>query len=160
MALETLVVAVGPNDDSRTEELTRAIIDIAEPVDASAVLLHVFTESAYEEGVDEAGFTDEERPSATDLAARLEAIDDLAAELEAAGVSYGIRGAIGAESETIIGETDAVGGDLLYLSGRKRSPTGKAVFGSTAHRIMMNASCPVLFVREDVYGADGGATGR
>ena len=152
MALETIVVAVGPNDGSRTEELRKAIIDIAEPVDASVVLLHVFTEGAYEEGVDEAGFADDQQPSPTGLAARLEAIDAVAAELETTDVSYEIRGAIGTEGETIIRETDAVGGDLLYLSGRKRSPTGKAVFGSTAHRIMMNASCPVLFVREGVYG--------
>ncbi|MCQ4334788.1 universal stress protein [Natronomonas sp. F2-12] len=154
MALETLVVAVGPNDDTRTKELTEAILDIAEPTGASVVLLHVFTERAYNEGLEEAGFTDEDPPSATELAGRLEGIDILAAELEAAGVPYEIRGSIGTEGETIIQETEAVGGDLLYLSGRKRSPTGKAVFGSTSHRIMMNAGCPVLFVREGVYATD------
>lgn len=154
MALKTLVVAVGPNDDSRTEELTTAILDIAGPVGASVVLLHVFTERAYEDGIDEAGFPDDNEPSPTELAARLEAIDTVAAELETADVSYEIRGAIGVEGETIIQETDAADGDLLFLSGRKRSPTGKAVFGSTAHRIMMNASCPVLFVREDIYSAE------
>ena len=143
MALETLVVAVGPNDDSRTEELTTAILDIAGPVGASV-----------EDGIDEAGFPDDNEPSPTELAARLEAIDTVAAELETADVSYEIRGAIGVEGETIIQETDAADGDLLFLSGRKRSPTGKAVFGSTAHRIMMNASCPVLFVREDIYSAE------
>jgi nucleotide-binding universal stress UspA family protein len=154
MVLETLVVAVGPNDDARTEELIEAILDIAEPTGASVVLLHVFTEKAYDKGVEEAGFDDDDRPSPTELAARLEAIDAIAADLEAADVSYDIRGSIGAEGETIIRETEAVGGDLLYLSGRKRSPTGKAVFGSTSHRIMMNASCPVLFVREGVYSDD------
>jgi nucleotide-binding universal stress UspA family protein len=116
--------------------------------------LHVFTERAYEDGIDEAGFPDDNEPSPTELAARLEAIDTVAAELETADVSYEIRGAIGVEGETIIQETDAADGDLLFLSGRKRSPTGKAVFGSTAHRIMMNASCPVLFVREDIYSAE------
>ena len=154
MSLETLVVAVGPNDDTRTEELTEAVLDIAEPTGSAVVLLHVFTERAYEEGIEEAGFTDDDPPSATELAARLEGIDILAAELETEGVPYEIRGSIGAEGETIIQETEAVGGDLLYLSGRKRSPTGKAVFGSTSHRIMMNASCPVLFVREGVYSDD------
>ena len=110
--------------------------------------------AAYEDGIDEAGFPDDNEPSPTELAARLEAIDTVAAELETADVSYEIRGAIGVEGETIIQETDAADGDLLFLSGRKRSPTGKAVFGSTAHRIMMNASCPVLFVREDIYSAE------
>jgi nucleotide-binding universal stress UspA family protein len=114
----------------------------------------VFTEQAYDEGIEEAGFSDDDPPSATELAARLEGIDVIAAELEAEGVPYEIRGSIGPEGETIIRKTESIGGDLLYLSGRKRSPTGKAVFGSTSHRIMMNASCPVLFVREDVYSDD------
>ena len=156
MTIETLVVAVGPNDDGRTDELTRAVLEIAEPAGARVVLLHVFTEKAYEGGVEEAGFEDE-RPSPTELAGRLEGIDTLAAAMEDAGVPYEIRGSIGEEGETILAETDAVDGDLLYISGRKRSPTGKAVFGSTSHRIMMNSSCPVLFVRENVYGDDADA---
>jgi nucleotide-binding universal stress UspA family protein len=152
MALETLVVAVGPNDNTRTDELTEAILDVAVPTDASVVLLHAFSERAYEEGIEEAGFDPEESPSADELAGRLEGIDQLSEALDAVEVSYEIRGEIGAEGETILQTTERVGGDLLYISGRKRSPTGKAVFGSTSHRIMMNSSCPVLFVREGVYG--------
>lgn len=152
MALDTLVVAVGPNDDARTDELTRAIREVAEPADATVVLLHVFTERAYQNGIDEAGFSDDNPPSATELAGRLEGVDVIAAALEDAGIAHEIRGEIGPEGETILRETEAVDGDLLYLSGRKRSPTGKAVFGSTSHRILMNSPCPVLFVREDVYG--------
>jgi nucleotide-binding universal stress UspA family protein len=151
MALNTLVVAVGPNDGTRTDELTKAVLDVAEPTDATVVLLHVFSEKAYEEGIEEAGFDPEDPPSAKELAAQLEGIDLISAALETAGTEYEIRGAIGAEGESILQETEAVGGDLLYISGRRRSPTGKAVFGSTSHRIMMNSSCPVLFVREDVY---------
>lgn len=156
MTIETLVVAVGPNDDERTDELEKAVTEIAEPSGARVVLLHAFTESAYEDGVAEAGFEDE-RPSPTELAGRLEGIDTLAAAMGDAGIPYEIRGSIGEEGRVILEETDAVGGDLLYISGRKRSPTGKAVFGSTSHRIMMNSSCPVLFVRENVYGGDADA---
>jgi nucleotide-binding universal stress UspA family protein len=151
MALETLVVAVGPNDEDRTDELTTAILDIAEPTDAGVVLLHAFSESAYEKGIDEAGFDPDSPPSADELAARLEGVDELAGALEAADIEHEIRGVIGPEGDSILEETEAIDGDLLYLSGRRRSPTGKAVFGSTSHRIMMNASCPVLFVRESVY---------
>lgn len=154
MALETLVVAVGPNDNTRTDELTEAVLDVAVPTDASVVLLHAFSERAYEEGIEEAGFDPEESPSADELAERLEGIDLLSEALEAAEISYEVRGEIGAEGETILQTTEAVDGDLLYISGRKRSPTGKAVFGSTSHRIMMNSSCPVLFVREGVYSDD------
>jgi nucleotide-binding universal stress UspA family protein len=151
MTLETLVVAVGPNDDDRTDELTTAITDLAAPTDASVVLLHAFNESAYQDGIDEAGFDPNDPPSADELAARLEGIDALSAALVAADIEHDIRGVIGPEGDAILEETEAVDGDVLYLSGRQRSPTGKAVFGSTSHRIMMNSTCPVLFVREGVY---------
>ncbi len=154
MALETIVVAVGPDDDARAHELTEAIVELAEPAGANVVLLHVFTERAYEDGIQEVGFPDEEPPSPTELAAHLEGIDVIAAELEAAGISHEISGSVGPEGETILRETGAVDGDLLCISGRKRSPTGKAVFGSISHRIMMNSSCPVVFVREGVYDAN------
>ena len=55
-------------------------------------------------------------------------------------------------TDEVIGAVEATGTDMLLVGGRRRSPTGKAVFGSTAHRVMMHAPCPVLFVRE---GFDG-----
>lgn len=154
MAIETLVVAVGPNDDARTGELSEAILDLAEPTDARVVLLHVFTQKAYDTGIAEAGFDPDDPPSPDELASRLEAIDSLSLALEESDISYEIEGAVGKEGETILRRTEDPDCDILYMSGRRRSPTGKAVFGSTAHRIMMNSSCPVLYVREGVYGAD------
>ena len=56
MTLETITLAVGPKETKRTEELKRALLDVAVPTDAMVVLLHVFSESAYREGVVEAGY--------------------------------------------------------------------------------------------------------
>ncbi|MFQ3283685.1 universal stress protein, partial [Natronomonas sp.] len=154
MAIETLLVAIGPNDDARTDELTEAVMDVADPTDASVVLLHVFSEAAYRTGIEEAGFDLEDPPSPGELASRLEGVDTVAAALETADLGCDIVGEVGDKRETILrvaAETDA---DLLCASGRKRSPTGKAVFGSTVHKLMTDSPCPVLFVREGVY-ADG-----
>ena len=39
MAIGTLLVAIGPNDDTRTDELIDAVVDIAEPTGARVLLL-------------------------------------------------------------------------------------------------------------------------
>lgn len=148
MPLETLTVAVGPNDESRVDELTTTLIDIAGSSGASVILLHVFSENAYEEGIDEAGFEPDDPPSPDELASRLESVVDISAALEEVGIDYRVEGKIGAEADTILQSVEELDTDVLFISGRKRSPTGKAMFGSTAHKVMMNASCPVMFVRE------------
>lgn len=35
--------------------------------------------------------------------------------------------------------------DLICVGGRKRSPTGKALFGSVSQEVMLSTDCPVLF---------------
>ncbi|WP_254839186.1 universal stress protein [Natronomonas marina] len=154
MTIRTVAVAVGPDDEKRAESLATAAIEVAGGAEAVVVLLHVFTESAYEEGVREAGYDPEDPPPAHTLASRLQAVDAIAALLEAAGVEHRVRGEVGDEPEGILRGAEAVGADRLLIGGRRRSPTGKAVFGSTAHRVLMNAGCPVTFVRDGASAGD------
>ena len=156
MTLDTVTLAVGPDAEGRTEELTAAVLDVAVPADATVVLLHVFSQAAYEDGVREAGYDPEDPPPVHTLATRLESVDTLSQRFEEADLEYRVRGEIGSVTDSIIRTVEETDSDLLFVSGRRRSPTGKAVFGSTAHRLMMNAPCPVTFVREGL-GRDGAA---
>jgi len=149
MPIRRVVVAVGPEDDQRAARLARAAIEVAGPADAVVVLLHVFPRAAYEEGVRAAGYDPENPPPADTLASRLQAIDRMTAMLREAGVEHRVRGAIGDAADGILGGAEAVAADRIIVGGRSRSPTGKAVFGSTAHNVLMNADCPVTFVRDE-----------
>ena len=95
--------------------------------------------------VDSAGYT---RPTAAD---ELD-LDALAARLDTDGMPHSIRHldiGDGTASDAVLGVAKEVGAELLVVGIRRRSPVGKALLGSNAQRIILNAACPVLTVRSD-----------
>jgi nucleotide-binding universal stress UspA family protein len=150
MALETVLLAVGPGDAERTDRLAEETIDIAGPSDATVVLGHVFTEAEYERTIDSLGFdTTVNEVSPNDVANRHATIRELGDRLDAAGVEFAVGGAVGDHGDSIVGLAEESDADLVIVGGRRRSPAGKAVFGSTAQKVMLSAPCPVAFVRAD-----------
>ena len=149
MALETVLLAVGPNDADRIDELADAVLDIAGPADATVVVAHVFTDDQYDGVVDRLEFESTGEADPNEVAERHTTIRRLARSLDDRGVAHSVRGAIGEHGETIVGLAEAVEADLVVVGGRRRTPTGKAVFGSTAQTVLLSAPCPVTFVRGD-----------
>lgn len=144
MPVDTIFVAVTESDD-RTR-LIESVLDVAVPTGATVVLARAYTESEYEEMVAELDF--DGQPTPDDVVRRSESVRDLASALEDANVPYETRGSVGEVGSEFVSLADAVGADLLFVRGRSRSPTGKALFGSTAQTVLLNATCPVTFVRQ------------
>jgi nucleotide-binding universal stress UspA family protein len=147
MALETILLAVGKGDRDRVASLAEATAEVAGPTGAKVVLAHVFTEAEFEEVLARLDFDPDSEADADDVARRHATIRDLEDHLSAAGVDIEIRGAVGDHGECIVDLAESVGADRVIVGGRKRSPTGKAVFGSTAQEVLLSAPCPVTFVR-------------
>ena len=77
-------------------------------------------------------------------------LDALAARLDTEGVPHGIRHleiGNGTASDAVLAVADEVDAELLVVGIHRRSPVGKALLGSNAQRILLNAACPVLAVR-------------
>ncbi|MGM0605331.1 MAG: universal stress protein [Halobacteriota archaeon] len=149
-AIKTILLGVGPGDTARFDRLAEATIQVANPTEATVVLAHVFTESEYEKALSDLEFDrDRDDVSPDDVARRHTAIRQLGSALEAAAVDYEVRGAIGSHGEQIVRLATEVDADRVLVGGRRRSPTGKAVFGSTAQTVLLSAPCPVTFVRAD-----------
>ncbi|WP_408957244.1 universal stress protein [Natrinema sp. 74] len=148
--LETVLLAVGPSDAERSGQLAEAVLDVAEPAGATVVLAHVFTNSEYEQVLDRLEFdrtVDEIDPDS--VARRHSTIHDLKDAFEEHGVDLEIRGAVGDHGSSIVDLAASVDADQVVVGGRRRSPTGKAVFGSTAQEVLLSAPCPVTFVRSN-----------
>ena len=150
MSLDTILLAIGPSDSDRIDRLAEETIDVAGPAGSTVVLGHVFTKSEYDDALDKLEFdTTADEVSPDDVAARHATIRELTGLLEDAGVDYEVRGAVGDHGKAIVDLAEAVDADRVVVGGRKRSPTGKAVFGSVAQEVMLSAPCPVTFVRAD-----------
>ena len=149
MSIETVLLAVGTEDEERTEQLAREAIAVAEPSGAEIVLTHVFSEEEFDGVRSKLGVDPASEGSTPDaVAERHTTTRALAAALTEAGVSYSIRGGVGDHADEVVEAASAVGADRVVVGGRRRSPTGKAVFGSVAQDVILSAPCPVTFVRE------------
>lgn len=150
MAIDTILLAVGPEDSERVRRLGEETIDVAGPTGATVVLAHVFTEDQYESTLDNLEFDTQASEVTPDhVAKRHSTVRDLTRSMDDANVDYEIRGEVGPHGKRIVSLAENVDADRVLVGGRKRSPTGKAVFGSTAQEVMLSSPCPVTFVRAD-----------
>ncbi len=169
MAIETILLAVGPKDERRTDALADAVIELAGPTGATVVLAHVFDEDEFGtlraeladsgdaviesvRGSLEPRRTSERQAdlSADQVAGRIVAIRDIEERFDAADIEHVVRGSVGDDhADAIVALAEEVDADRIVVGGRRRSPAGKAVFGSTAQEVLLSAPCPVEFVRQD-----------
>ncbi len=72
-----------------------------------------------------------------------------ATTLEEAGVEFSVRQEVrGREaSEEVLTVLEEVDAELCVIGLRRRTAVGKLLMGSNAHRILMDAPCPVLAVK-------------
>lgn len=127
----TIVVGYVPKPEGRAA--LQAAVEEARLRDEP---LHVVN-TARGDAVIDAGFASDE-----DLA-------EVRRTLEASGVAFDvdhrISGNDGAEDVTAAAER--LGASLVVIGLRRRSPTGKLIFGSSAQRILLDAPCRVLAVK-------------
>lgn len=136
------VVAAIDTDEDRAEKITDAIASLpGEPNETEVVLLSVFEEFDVSDDMGSAEseevFDPESLPSSVTRAKK---------KLEDAGFDIDVRREHGEPTEVIIEVADELDADAIALSGRKRSPTGKALFGSVTQSVLLSANRPVLVV--------------
>ena len=127
----TIVVGYVPKPEGR-EALQRAV-DEAKLRNERLVVVNASRGDAY---VD-AGY------------ASVQEVEIVKSELNSSGVEYVLRQLVrGNEpAEEVVGVAEEVDADPIVIGMRRRTPVGKFLLGSTAQRILLEASCPVLAVK-------------
>jgi nucleotide-binding universal stress UspA family protein len=124
-----------------TKRLVREAGELAAGVGAELLLLHVTTEEEFSDRADSLASipnydteynVDQARDGARQFA------DDIGREVfEGLDVEYEPVGALGDKERTILERAAERDCDHLFISGQKRSPTGKALFGDLTQSVIL-----------------------
>lgn len=151
MAIETVLVAIEGGDERRAKRLAETGAETATS-GTRVVVGYAFTEEEFADAITQFGFdrsADALAPG--DVADRIASVSAAHDILDEAGADVTVDAAVG-ESDagafvTMATDHDA---DRVVVGGERRSPAGKAVFGSAAQTILLDAPCPVVYVRGDL----------
>jgi nucleotide-binding universal stress UspA family protein len=125
---------------------------IAEGLDADLILTHITTEQEYGACRDameslmssSANYTPgEAEEGATQFAHDIG--DEVLSELD---VEYEVTGYLGNKAEKILDATEEYDCDHVFITGRQRSPTGKALFGDAAQAVILDFDGPVTVLTD------------
>lgn len=138
----TIVAAV--DDSESASDVAREGKALAEAFDDELHVIHVLSESQAID-LERTSIQDSGQPIersrikavATEIAD--EAAEDIGGEFEAVGI-------IGDSMDEITRYSTENDSQYIVIGGRKRSPLGKAVFGSTTQSVLLNSDCPVVTV--------------
>lgn len=130
VAVAMYMFVVGVDSDAerarRQAETVAALPLTTESV--TVVLLHAF----------------EEENSAGGTVEQVKPVREARDRLEEAGFDVRAEGYGGDPATAILNVADSHDADQIVVAGRKRSPTGKALFGSTTQDVVLGTDRPVL----------------
>ncbi|ADB63215.1 UspA domain protein (plasmid) [Haloterrigena turkmenica DSM 5511] len=146
--LETVVLAVGGRDENRAEKLVDVALQITSPGHSEVVVVHTFDSDSYTETVQSISSTADEYIEPDELAAQMDVVQGITSQLTENDIDCDVRATTGRKGQGIVDIAADLDADRVIVGGQQRSPTGKAIFGSMVQKVLLNAPCPVTFVRD------------
>lgn len=136
---------VRPTEASK--EITRLAGELAAGVGAKVFVMHVTEENRYQDRLDRLASVEElDVQYDVDTAAKgaqqfaANVANEVLADIEVDVTAIGRLGDVESKVLTVADDFDC---DHLFITGRQRSPTGKAIFGDLAQSLILNFDGPV-----------------
>lgn len=137
-----MVIVAAIDRSNRSQRVRQEAVSLAEAFKDEVHFVHVMSESEYaqmeEESLERTGTTvskDGIREYAASIA------EEVLEGTEVTSEAVGLAGDAASEITRYANNWDA---RYIVVGPRKRSPTGKAIFGSVGQSILLNAECPVV----------------
>lgn len=143
-----MAILAAIDENERSSIVARLAADLAVTYDDTLIALHVVPDedfTSHKKSIEslpefrEYSFTQEE-DSASRFAREfvLESVEEIDPDMVEG------RGRVGDVVDEILSVAATIEPRFLVISGRRRSPAGKAVFGNTAQQVLLNVDCPVV----------------
>jgi len=145
-----ILAALGEEQHS---DVVSVAYDLATTYDDTLVVLHVIPDEDFDsyrrsvQGIDE--FRNVSITQEMDSAAQFtrRRVSDVLDGFDSDTITT--RGRVGSPTDEILSEAESLDPRYVVIGGRRRSPAGKAAFGSTTQRVLLGAECPVVTVMAD-----------
>ncbi|WP_227378758.1 universal stress protein [Haladaptatus halobius] len=139
--MERVLSVIEYND--RSKEMVREAGEIAAAIGAELVVLHVTSEEEFHDNQEQlndslASDTTMYSVEKAQEGAKQYAHDQSIELLGDLNVDVTPAGALGERRDEILSVANDHGCDFIFITGQKRSPTGKAIFGDDAQSIILN----------------------
>lgn len=126
MAQKTVLLAVD-DDTDRSQKQAQLVCDLFEPDSVTVIVQHNFS-------MDDTETTLADLPS----------VDTAESTLTDAGFEVKLHETTGKPGVSIVDTAEQFDADVICLYARRRSPTGKVLFGSTAQDVILSTDRSVL----------------
>lgn len=134
--------------DPWARAIAETVVEMESPAKTTVHLIHTFGEAERQSTADNLG-VDEGTP-VDNLVAQKSSVKAAEKVLLRAGFDPIVHGAVSDDpGHTIVSWTESHDTDRVYAYSRKRSPVGKAVFGSAIQELLFNAAVPVIVLPAD-----------
>ncbi|MFC6906450.1 universal stress protein [Halalkalicoccus tibetensis] len=142
-----MVIVAAIDRSDRSNAIVREAARLGEAFDEPVEVVHVLTR---EEFVSLERTNVSETGEAVPVEGVVETAEGIAEEaIGRAGVTATAVGLLGDPADEIVEHAHDRDARYVVVAGRKRSPVGKALFGSVVQSVLLGAECPVVSLRTE-----------